>query len=176
MAARSTDFDAAESVVLPPVKPQYEIRTQGQHKIVKDISTFEEKKNEYLFWADITAGEYTSLGKQRPPLSPTARRLLLYLTKNIGLSIPRSVVFEHVIGVAPEEGWQNRLAHYLTELQNFAEDDFRKLYLPPLNRPTDTLTLRNSFKSKYFVCLTLRPSESNHLQLRNQQHGPTACT
>jgi hypothetical protein len=156
---KSSNLDAVESVVLPPTKPQYEIWTQGQHKIVKDIKAYGEKKSKYLFWADITNGDYSSLGKQRLPLSPNARRLLLYLAENIGLSVPRSVLFECVIGVQPEEGWKNRLSHYLTELQNFAAGNFRKLYLPPPDQLTDTLTLRKAFKNQYFVFVTWKQPE-----------------
>jgi hypothetical protein len=166
MAVRSANLGASESNILPPMKPQYEIWTQGQHKIVKDMSIYQEKKNQYLFWADITAGEYNSLGQQRPPLSAPALRLLLYLAENIGMSVPRSMVFERVIGEAPDglQGWQSRLAHYLTELQNFAEEDFRKLYLPPPDRLTDSLTLKKTFRNQYFVFVTWTSPEK---QLRH---------
>ena len=157
---QSANLDATESDILLPVKPQYETWTQGWHKFVKDISTYEEKKDQYLFWADITNGEYKSFGKQKRPLSAPARRLLLCLAENMGMSVLRSEVFKRVIEISPDrqEGWKSRLAHYLTELQKFSGAEFRN-YLPPPDRFTDTFTLRKSFKNKYFVFVTWKSSE-----------------
>ena len=157
LAVQSANLDAKESDISSPVRPQYEIWAQGQHKIAEDISAYEKRKDRYLFWANVTNEEYKSLGEKRGPLSAPALRLLLFLAENIGISVPRSEAFKHVIGITSDgqEGWKGRLAHYLTELQNFSGGNFRKLYLPPPDRFTDTLTLRRSFREKYFVFITL---------------------
>ncbi|MFC1636711.1 hypothetical protein ACFL5Z_17930 [Planctomycetota bacterium] len=161
IATRSANLEPSETCISLPVKLQYEIWTEGQHRIVKNIGKYKKNKNKYLFWADITNRQYESLGQKRCPLSTPALRLLLYLAENMGISIPRTMVFEHVIETTSDGvvGWKTRLAHYFTELRKFAGEDFKEIYLPPPDRFTDTVTLNKSFKNKYFVFVTRRSSE-----------------
>lgn len=151
------DLEASEAQISLSSKPQYEKWTGGRHDIVGDIRKYETKKHTFSFWINITNRECASLGKPKECLMPTARKLLLLLAEHIGTSVSCREVFEHITGRRPEthKGWKRLLNVYLTQLQNFAEDDFRKSYLVA-DRVTDTWSLRESFRNKYFVFLILK--------------------
>lgn len=154
--AQSSDLQSTDAHVSLPLIKQYEIWTGGEHKIVKDICKYKDQKNSFAFWVDITKRECAASGKTKKYLKPTALRLLLFLSEHIGTSVSCRDVFKHITGNRPEQhkGWKELLNVYLTQLQNFAQDDFRKLYLVT-DRLKDTLGLKESFRNKYFVVLTL---------------------
>jgi hypothetical protein len=155
------DFRATAAPISLPLTRRYEIWTGGQHRVVEDISEYEDRKDSFSFWVDITNKKAVSLGQAKKCLKPTALRLLLFLSEHIATSVSCRKAFEHITGKRPEEhqGWKGLLNVYLTQLQNFAEDDFRKLYLVA-DRVTDTLSLSQSFRDKYFVFLTLSSTQN----------------
>lgn len=160
-AARSAKASISEAYVSLAQKPQYEIWTEGDHKIVDNIDKFKQEQEKYLFWIDLTNKEYLSLGiKPEQKIGPTAIEILIYLIENIGVSIPRREIFEDVFEESTEEniGWKNRLQQFLTQLHNFTGKTFREKYLP-LDRISDCLSLKNSFRDKYFIFETLRAPE-----------------
>lgn len=160
VAVQAAKLDVKQAFVSIAKKPQYEIWADGEPpRIVRDISTYKTRENEFLFWVDITNGEYKSLGKEKD-LQPTTTRLLLFLVENIGVSLTFRKVYEEVIGIDPEglENWRNLLTQYIGKLHKFAEESFRKSYLFH-EAIYDTLCLKDSFRDKYFVFRTLRSPE-----------------
>jgi len=159
IAVRNSDPDVSEAYISVAKKLQYKILTGGEnHKIVDSIDKFRGKQDTYLFWIDITNKEYLSLGiEPEQKIGPTAIKILVYLVKNIGVSIPRRKIFEDVFEETTEEniGWVNRLQQFVTQLHNFTGKTFREKYLL-LDRISDCLSLKNSFKNKYFIFETLR--------------------
>lgn len=169
IAVRNARADVSQAYISLAQKPQYEIWTGGEHEIVDSISEYEQEKDQYLFWIDVTNGDYTSLGEEKS-LKPTARKLLMFLTENIGMSVPRREAFEKAVGASPEErgDWKNLLSQYVGQLHDFAEEEFRDSYLVH-DSLSDTLALKKDFKDKYFIFITLRPSEKK----TDQRPNPT---
>jgi len=161
IAVRNSDPDVSETYISVAKKPQYEMWTGGEHKIIDNIDKFRKKQETYLFWIDITNKEYLSLGiKPEHKIGPRAIEILIYLVENIGVSVPRREIFEDIYEETTEGniGWKGKLQQFLTQLHNFAGKSFRKKYLS-LDRISDCLSLKNSFKDKYVIFETLRIPE-----------------
>lgn len=161
IATRNSDLDVSEAYISRAKKPQYEIWTNGEHKIFDSIDKFRRRREKYLFWIDLTNKEYLSLGiKPEHKIGPRAIEILIYLVENIGVSVPRWEIFEDIFEETTEGniGWKGKLQQFLTQLHNFAGKSFRKKYLL-LDRISDCLSLKNSFKDKYVIFETLRIPE-----------------
>ena len=156
-AVRSADREAEEAYVCGPGKPQYEIWTAGERKIVEDITAYEKRRRTYVLWVNLTSKECTSYGKRKPFPQPKTLELLLFLLDNVGTSLPCGKVFEQVFEGSPEhmQGWKNRIEQQLTKLEKIAEGGFRKSYLTR-DRLNNTLSLSDSFRDRYFVFRKLR--------------------
>jgi hypothetical protein len=157
VAVQTAKSGVKQAFVSIAKKTQYEIWADGEPpRIVHDIKKYKAKENEYLFWIDLTNGEFKSLGEKKG-LKPTAMKLLLFLVENIGVSLKFRKVYKEVIGIDPEgvENWRNLLHQYIRQLHKFAEESFRESHLFH-DLVYDTLCLKASFRDKYFVFRTLR--------------------
>ena len=159
-AARSAKASISEAYVSLAQKPQYEIWTEGDHKIIESIGKYEQKKKQYLFWIDLTNKKCESLGETRDCLKPRDLKFLLFLATNSGVSVTYYEVCKEVFSEEPDNEfpWRNRVAQCLTALRSFAGPLFEKDCLVK-DRLTDSLSLDESFKARYFIFRTLRSSK-----------------
>ena len=138
--------------------PLFLINAEGKPaQLVSDIGNQKAHISDYLFWIDFTHADHRSLGKEKDHLRPTACSLLLFLTENIGISVPRKEVYAAVVGVDADTSckWRNLLQNYITQLEKFCEEPFRNRYLHH-DRLNDTLSLDESFRHKYFAYRVVR--------------------
>lgn len=161
LAVRDVDVATSTADVSVASRPQYRIWVDGHQHIVSDISKYEARKPDFLFWIDLEERIHLSMGK--PPskaLKKMALRLLLFLIERQGRRVPtREVlreVFDEDLGADEpvDKHMVNKIQQQLTALHLFSGEQFRDyLFSADFERGVG---LKESFKDKYFVFSRLR--------------------
>jgi hypothetical protein len=154
MAVRSTKTAHFEGTVSSAPTPQYEIWTYGEYRNVRDISSYETKKNEYHIWIDLDEKKHISVRSPDVRIKPRAIQLLMYLIERIGQRVSFEVVLKDVFddsatGKEFETTNKNRIEQQLTAIDKFSGREFRKHLFPDKFR--SGLGLKRTFSDKYFV-------------------------
>lgn len=155
MALRKADMRPDAAFVSLLQKPQYRIWTGGGHGIVKSISEYEKKKENYLFWIDRNEKTHKSVKCPGARIGERATDLLVYLVERLGQRVPPEQVLRDVWGIDQKgEGFEQKIEQQLTLLQKFSGRQFRSHLFP--GKFNKGLGLRHSFRDKYFIFTQLR--------------------
>ncbi len=132
----------------------YEIWTEGRHSLVEDITSYEARKKEYLFWIDRDSRIRESPVDPRCRLGKMAIKLLTYLAGNLGgrvspAEVLKTVWHENLNGNELTQDRKNKIEFQLSVLQKFCGGRLRR-YLYP-RKFEEGVGLRKSFAGKYFI-------------------------
>ena len=148
-------LDATEAdILLLSAQPQYRIWTGGKKRIVSDISQYEKRKQEYLFWIDKDDKTHESPRNPGNKIGHEAIDLLIYLVERLGRRVPPAEILEQIFEDKPvddklDQYHKNKIEVQLTALQKFSGGEFRKyLFADKFKRG---LGLKSSFADKYFI-------------------------
>ncbi|MBN2331047.1 MAG: hypothetical protein JXC85_04465 [Candidatus Aenigmarchaeota archaeon] len=156
-AVTSAKPGAKKAVVSGIESPQYKIWSRGKCVIVDDISGYERKKRDYLFWIDMDEKKHMSVRIPGVELKRMAARLLFYLVQRLGKRVPVTDVLREVFeDEIPEPGGteKNRIDQQLSALEKFCGGGFREHVFEEWFEKG--LGLKRSFLEGYFIYRSLR--------------------
>ncbi len=147
--AASDGTDAAVISQEPVI--QYKIWADGKAWVAQDITEYEAKKDEYLFWLALNEKSHTSPISDDRRIGPKAVELLVYLVEHLGMPVPALDVLRDVFGDDDQpigERQKDRVEQQLSKLEKFCGDHFRE-HLFGLWAEKG-LGLKSAFADKYF--------------------------
>lgn len=144
-----------DACISKPAKSEYHIWTEGRDEIVVDISQYEQKKEQYLFWIDRNERKHNSPKFPKRSFGSKATDLLICLAGELGKRIPLERVLREVWNEELNKDFEIEKNHkcnieqQITKLHKFCGGEFRKYLFP--KKFTEGLGLKHSFKNKYFI-------------------------
>jgi hypothetical protein len=155
-AVRAARSEVKEAYISTAQSPQYQVWTDRETKFVESIASYEERKDGFLFWINVSANEFKSLGELRPDLHLTA--LSISVLRAIGEVSGCTVKWEDLA----KKIWEKRKVRpkgnievELTRLEKFSRHRLRNSFLGP-GESKNELTVKTDFAKCYCIVKRLR--------------------
>ncbi len=120
---------ADKAVINHTVTAQYKIWAGGKTWVAQDITEYELKKDEYLFWLDLNEKSHISPISPGRQIPPRAVALLVYLVEHLGVPVPANDVLRDVFEDDRQkitEDRKDKVEQQLSKLEKFCGDHFRE--------------------------------------------------